>query len=258
MAEAVGGLQALTGHSGQPPTRVGISLADSVAGLYAVIGALMGLLQRDRVAGEVVDVALYESMYSLMESLVPDYDAFGVVREPAGSGLAGVAPSSTYRCGDGRYIVVSGNGDAIFGRLMRAIGRPDLADDPRLADNAGRVRNARELDNAISAWVAERTQDAAEAALVEAGVPNGPILTAGEIVKDPHYAARGMHERRTVEIGDGHSEDVIFPGVVPKLGRNPGRVTWLGPELGEHTDAVLAELGIDAPRRAELREQGVI
>jgi formyl-CoA transferase len=258
VAEAVGGLRALTGYSGQSPTRVGISLADSVAGLYAVIGALMGLLQRDRVPGEVVDVALYESVYSLMESLVPDFDAFGVLREPAGSGLAGVAPSNTYRCGDGRYIVVSGNGDAIFARLMRVIGRPDLADDPRLADNAGRVRNTRELDDAISAWAADRTQDAAEAALVEAGVPNGPILTAEEIVKDPHYAARGMHERHTVMIGDGHSEDVIFPGVVPKLGRSPGRVTWLGPELGEHTDAVLAELGIDAPRRAELRERGVI
>ncbi|GAB2800644.1 CoA transferase [Actinoallomurus bryophytorum] len=258
VAEAVGGLRALTGHSGQPPTRIGISLADSVAGLYAVIGALMGLLQRDHVAGEVVDVALYECVYSLTESLVPDFDAFGVVREPGGSGPPGAAPACTYRCGDGRYIVVGGNGEAMFGRLMRVVGRPDLADGPRPADDSGRVRNTKELDDAISSWVAERTQDAAEAALVEAGVPNGPILTAEEIVEDPHYSARGMHERRTVAIGDGHSEDVIFPGVVPKLGRNPGRVTWLGPELGEHTDAVLSELGIDAPRRAELREQGVI
>lgn len=258
VAEAIGGLRALTGTPGQTPTRVGISLADSVAGLYAVIGALMGLLQRDRVTGEVVDVALYESVYSLMESLVPDFDAFGVVREPAGSGLPGVAPSNTYRCADGKYIVISGNGDGIFRRLMRVIGRPDLADDPRLSGNAGRVEHTGELDEVIGAWTAERTQEAAEAALVDAGVPNGPILTAEEIAKDPHYSARGMHERHAVQVGGGHEEEVIFPGIVPKLGHNPGRITWLGPELGEHTDAVLSELDIDRSRRAELREQGVI
>jgi formyl-CoA transferase len=258
VAEAIGGLRALTGHPGQVPTRVGISLADSVAGLYAVIGALMGLLQRDRVQGEVVDVALYEGVYSLMESLVPDFDAFSVVREPAGSGLPGIAPSNTYRCGDGKYIVISGNGDGIFKRLMRVIGREDLADDPRLADNAGRVRHTEELDEAIGAWTAGLTQEAAETALVEAGVPNGPILTAEEIVKDPHYSARGMLERHAVRIGGGHVEDVAFPGIVPKFDHNPGQVTWLGPELGEHTDAVLAELDIDSERRTELREKGVL
>jgi formyl-CoA transferase len=258
VAEAIAGLRALTGHPGQIPTRVGISLADSVAGLYAVIGALMGLLQRDRVEGEVVDVALYESVYSLMESLIPDFDAFGVVREPAGSGLPGVAPSNTYLCGDGKYIVISGNGDGIFRRLMRVIDRPDLAEDPRLSGNAGRVEHAEELDEAIGAWTATQTQDAAEAALVEAGVPNGPILTAEEIVKDPHFSAREMHERHAVPVGGGHVEEVIFPGIVPKLDHNPGRVAWLGPELGEHTDAVLSELDIDRSRRAELRELGVI
>src|SRR5262249_44541644 len=160
-------------------------------------------------------------VYSLMESLVPDYDAFGIVREPAGSGLPGVSPSNTYRCRDGRYIVISGNGDAIFRRLMRVIDRPDLADDPRLADNARPVPHNAELAEAIAAWTSARTQDAAEAALVEGEVPNGPILTAEEIVKDPHYAARGMNERH---------EDVLYPGIVPKLDHNPGRVAWLGPE----------------------------
>jgi crotonobetainyl-CoA:carnitine CoA-transferase CaiB-like acyl-CoA transferase len=258
VAEAVGGLRALTGYPGQPPTRVGISLADSVAGLYAVIGALMGLLQRDRVPGEVVDVALYEAVFSLMESLVPDYDAFQVVRGPSGAGLPGIAPSSTYQCGDGKYIVISGNGDAIFQRLMRVIGRDDLAADPRLADNAGRVRHSAELDAAIGAWTAHRTQDEAEATLNAADVPNGPILTAEEIVKDPHFEARGMHERHRVRIGEGNEQEVLFPGIVPRLEHNPGRVAWLGPELGQDTDAVLEELGIGPERRAELREQGAI
>jgi formyl-CoA transferase len=260
VAEAIGGLRALTGYPGQAPTRVGISLADSVAGLYAVIGALMGLLRRGRAGGtgEVVDVALYEAVYSLMESLVPDYDAFGVTREPAGTRLPGVAPSNTYACGDGRYIVISGNGDAIFGRLMRAIGRDDLAEDPGLADNAGRVARTDELDAAITAWTSARGQDEAAAVLVAAGVPNGPILTAEEIVKDPHFAARGMHEKHAVRIGEGEDREVTFAGVVPKLEHHPGGTRWLGRELGADTDDVLAELGIDPQRRTELREQGVI
>ncbi|MGI5129783.1 CaiB/BaiF CoA transferase family protein [Pseudonocardia sp. CA-107938] len=259
VAEAIGGLRALTGHPGQPPTRVGISLADSVAGLYAVIGALLGLLARRSGArgGEVVDVALYEAVYSLMESLVPDYDAHGVLREPAGTALPGVAPSNTYRCADDRYIVVSGNGDAIFRRLMRAIGRPDLADDPRLADNAGRVRHCAELDDAIGKWTCERTQEEATAALVDAGVPNGPILTAAEILSDPHYLARGMHQRHHLEV-DGAERPVSFPGVVPRLDRHPGAVRWLGPELGADTHAVLADVGVTAERLAELRAAGVV
>jgi crotonobetainyl-CoA:carnitine CoA-transferase CaiB-like acyl-CoA transferase len=259
VAEAIGGLRALTGYPDRPPTRVGISLADSVAGLYAVIGALMGLLQRDRAGGgEVVDVALYEAVHSLMESLVPDFDAHGVVRGPSGTALPGVAPSNTYECADGKHIVVSGNGDLVFQRLMRVVGRPDLADDPRLSDNAGRVRHVGELDAAIGGWTAGRTQEAAEAALVRAEVPCGPILTVPDIVKDPHYAARGMHERHTVRLAGDHHEDVLFPGIVPTLWRSPGRTTWLGPELGAHTDEVLAGLGIGGPERDALRARGVI
>jgi crotonobetainyl-CoA:carnitine CoA-transferase CaiB-like acyl-CoA transferase len=259
VAEAVGGLRALTGTPGQPPTRVGVSLADSLAGLYAVIGALMGLLARRRGGGgEVVDVALYEAVYSVMESLVPDHDAFGVVRGPAGTGLPGVAPSNTYRCADGRYVVVSGNGDAIFARLMRAIGRPELATDPELADNAGRVARAAELDAAIGAWVGGRTQDECAAVLLAADVPHGPILTAEDIAKDPHYRERGMHERHRVRIGAGDEREVSFPGVVPRLEQRPGRTRWLGPELGADTADVLGEIGVDAEERRSLRAAGVI
>jgi crotonobetainyl-CoA:carnitine CoA-transferase CaiB-like acyl-CoA transferase len=261
VAEAIGGLRALTGYPDRPPTRVGVSLADSVAGLYAVIGALMGLYRRDRepgaTPGEVVDVALYEAVYSLMESLIPDFDAFGVTRGPAGSALPGVAPSNTYRCADGKYIVVSGNGDAIFRRLMTAAGRPDLADDPRFADNAGRVAHAGLLDDAIGAWTASLTQEAAEAVLRAASVPCGPILTAADIAKDPHFEARGMHERHRVRV-DGRDADVTFPGIVPALTERPGRTRALGPDLGEHTEAVLAELGVTGEAVARLRENGVI
>jgi formyl-CoA transferase len=258
VAEAIGGLRALTGNPGLPPTRVGISLADSVAGLYAVIGALMGLLARERAGGEVVDVALYEAVYSLMESLVPDYDAFGVVREQAGSGLPGIAPSNTYRCSDGRYIVISGNGDGIFVRLMHAIGRPDLATDPRLSDNAGRVAHSDELDAAIGTWTAAHSQDEVASVLVAADVPNGPILTAEEISKDPHFTERGMHERHHVRIAADDERDVVFPGVVPRLEHRPGRTRWLGPELGADTDEVLDAIGIDAAERERLRAEGVI
>jgi formyl-CoA transferase len=261
VAEAIGGLRALTGYPDRPPTRVGVSLADSVAGLYAVIGALMGLYRRDRepgaTPGEVVDVALYEAVYSLMESLIPDFDAFGVTRGPAGSALPGVAPSNTYRCADGKYIVISGNGDAIFRRLMTAAGRADLADDPRFADNAGRVAHAGLLDDAIGAWTASLTQEAAEAVLRAASVPCGPILTAADIAKDPHFEARGMHERHRVRV-DGRDADVTFPGIVPALTERPGRTRALGPDLGEHTEAVLAELGVTGEAVTRLRENGVI
>jgi crotonobetainyl-CoA:carnitine CoA-transferase CaiB-like acyl-CoA transferase len=232
-----------------------VSLADSVAALYAVIGALMALR---RPHGEVVDVALYEGVYSLMESLVPDYQVFDVQPERAGSSLPGVVPSNTYRCADGRYAVVSGNGDAIFGRLMRLVGRPDLADDPALADNAGRVPRRDELDAAIGAWTAAHPLDAVLVALDGAAVPAGPIYTPADIAKDPHYAARGMHERRTVALSTGEYVDADFPGIVPRLAREPGATRWLGPELGADTDAICETLGIGRARRSTLRAAGVI
>jgi crotonobetainyl-CoA:carnitine CoA-transferase CaiB-like acyl-CoA transferase len=259
VAEALGGLRHLTGYPDRPPTRVGISIADSVAGLYAVIGALMALQGRGRSGGgEVVDVALYEGIYSLMESLVPDYDAHGVERERTGSSLPGIVPSNTYRCADGKYAVVSGNGDAIFQRLARVIGRPDLADDPALADNAGRAARADELDEAIGAWTATLPCEQVLRLLEEDAIPSGPIYTAADIVADPHFEARGMHERHPVALDDTEKADVVFPGTVPKLERSPGGTRWLGPDLGAHTDSVLADLGLSQARRAELREMGVL
>lgn len=259
VAEAIGGLRHLTGYPDRPPTRVGISVADSVAGLYAVIGALMGLHRRSRGAGgEVVDVALYEGVYSLMESLVPDHHAFGVERERSGSALPGVVPSNTYRCGDGAYVVISGNGDAIYRRLMEVVGRPDLGRDPELADNAGRVRRAAELDAAIGDWTGARPAAEVLEVLERTGVPGGGILTAADIVADPHYRARGMHERHVVPLGGDVEAEVVFPGVVPKLQEAPGRTRWLGPELGEHTDSVLDALGVGRERRERLRTEGVL
>ncbi|MFJ4467180.1 CaiB/BaiF CoA transferase family protein [Streptomyces sp. NPDC089424] len=259
VAEAVGGLRHLTGYPDRPPTRLGISLADSVAGLYAVIGSLAALQRRAATGrGDTVDVALYEAVYSLMESLTPDYDAFAVERERSGSSLPGIAPSNTYVCADGRYVVISGNGDSIFKRLMHVIDRPDLAEAAGLADNAGRVRHAGELDDAISAWTRRFSHDEVLKFLDDGGIPSGPIFTAAEIATDPHYAARGMLERHLVSIAQGDEREVAFPGIVPTFGEAPGRTRWLGPDLGEHTDEILAEIGIDDARRTALRDRGVV
>ncbi len=259
VAEAVGGLRHLTGYPDRAPTRIGISLADSVAGLYAVAGAMMALRRRDRTGnGDIVDVALYEAIFSLTESMLPDYDAFGVRAERTGSALPGIVPSNTYRCADGNHVVISGNGAAVFQRLMAAIGRHDLADDGSLADNAGRVARTAELDAAIGAWTSALPSDTVLRVLEQAQVPAGSIYTVAEIVDDPQYRERDMLTRLPVDIGDGDLADVLFPGVVPKVADAPGRTRWAGPELGEHTDAVLAELGIDRDRMAALRAGGVI
>lgn len=259
VAEAFGGVRHLTGYPGLPPVRTGVSLADSVAGLYAVIGALMGLLSRRAGRpGETVDVALYEAIYSLMESSVPDFDAFGVTREATGPTIPGVVPSSTYQCSDGKYVVVGGNNNAIFGRLMRLIERPDLADDPQLQTNVGRVERSDEIDAAINAWTATADSPRILELLAGASVPSGPIYDVPDIVADPHYAARGMHERHAVRIEQEQTREVLFPGIVPKLSEEPGRTRWLGPELGAHTGEVLGELGIPPEQAEQLRTEGVI
>jgi crotonobetainyl-CoA:carnitine CoA-transferase CaiB-like acyl-CoA transferase len=259
VAEAIGGLRHVVGYPDRPPVRVGISIADTVAGLYAVIGALMGLLRRGvRGGGEVVDVALYESVYSLMESLIPDHDAFGVQRRPAGSGLPGISPSNTFSCADGKYVVISGNGDAVFQRLMLAIGRPDLADAADLADNAGRVRRNDELEQAIAEWTESLDHERVLGILEDAEVPSGAIFEASDILADPHFAHRKMLEVHHVDIGGSAPAAVTFPGVVPVLQNEPGGIRWLGPELGEHTEEILFELGIDVRAQDLLRQQGVI
>jgi formyl-CoA transferase len=259
VAEAIGGLRHVVGYPDLPPVRVGISLADTVAGLYAVIGALMGLLQRGRESrGEVVDVALYEAVFSLMESLIPDHDAFDIRRVPEGAGLPGISPSNTFACADGKYVVVSGNGDAIFKRLMTTIARPDLADDPQLSDNAGRVSRNLELEEAIGSWAATLPSDQVLGDLEKAQVPSGPIYQAGDILTDPHFAYRGMLETHHVDVGHDRPLPVVFPGVVPALQNRPGATRWLGPELGAHTSEVLEELGFDSSAEQKLREQGVL
>jgi len=267
VAEAMGGIRYLTGHPDRPPTRVGVSLGDSLAGLHAVVGALVALVAqlRDSQAGfkqgggETVDVALYEAVFSVMESLVPDYSAYGFVRERTGSILDTVAPSNTYQCADGKWIVIAGNSDSIYRRLMIALGRNDLADDPELQGNAGRVRHRDKIDGAIREQTQKRTLDAVMNILVKAGIPAGPIYSSADIVADPHFRARKMLETHRVEIEAGREEEVLFPSVVPKLSNRPGGIRWVGPSLGAHTDEVLTSvLGMRPTELAHLRQLGVI
>lgn len=261
VAESIGGIRYVTGYPDRPPTRMNISIGDTLAGMYGVIGALMGLLARERglaTEGETVDVALYEAVYSVMESLVPDFRAYGEVRKRTGNVITGVAPSGTYPClGDG-WVVIGGNSDGIFKRLMLAIGRRDFAEDPRFRDNPGRAANSAELDAVISAWTSTRSVDDVTEAMVAANVPAGPIYSVAEMVDDPHFQAREMFVEREVRIDD-QSERVTFPGIVPKLERMPGEVRWLGPELGEHTHEVLTGLlGMSEAELSELHERRVV
>jgi len=256
VAEAYAGLRHLNGEPGRPPVRAGVSLGDTVAGLTGAFGVLMALYQRDARGGQgqMIDLALYEAMFNLTESLLPEYDAFGDVRQPAGGALPGIAPSNAYPCGDGRFVLISGNGDSIFKRLMAAIGRADLADDPGLARNDGRAARAAELDATIGAWTAQRGQDEVLAAMAAAEVPASRIYSIADLAAEPHYAARGNLERIPALAGG----TVAVPGIVPKLSATPGAVQQRAPRLGEHTDAVLRELGHDEARIAALRAQGVI
>ncbi|KVR00054.1 CoA-transferase [Burkholderia ubonensis] len=256
IAEAMGGLRHLTGEPGRTPVRVGVSLGDSLSGLHGLIGVLLALRHREQQGGngQVVDVALYESVFNLMESLLPEYAVFGAVREAAGSSLPGVAPTNAYRCRDGRYALIAGNGDSIFRRLMALVGRPDLGDDPALAHNDGRVAQVERIDAAIGAWTALQDRDDVLAALNEARIPAGRIYDVADIAADPHYHARGMIVDDTLPDGT----PVRVPGIVPKLGATPGRITRSAPTLGEGTDAVLDSLGIDTATRDDWRARGVI
>ena len=255
VGEAMGGLRHLTGEPGRVPVRCGVSIGDTLAALHGVIGVLTALYHRQAHggAGQVIDVALHEAVFNVMESLLPEYSAFGAVREAAGSALPGIAPSNAYRCRDG-YVLVAGNGDSIFKRLMRAIGRDDLAQDPQLADNAGRVARVSELDAAIGAWTAPQSVGAVLAALNAANVPAGKVYTAKDIAQDPHYRARDMI--LTQHTRDGHTLEV--PGIVPKLMATPGSVRSPAPRLGEDTDAVLTELGLTPAQIAALRARGLV
>lgn len=255
VGEAMGGLRHLTAEPGRVPVRVGVSIGDTLAALHGVIGILVALHERQRSGrGQVIDVALYEAVFNCMESLLPEYSAFGAVRGPGGSALPGIAPSNAYLCADGGYALIAGNGDSIFKRLMAAIGRDDLGRDPGLADNAGRVRRVEEIDGAIGAWT--RTRSVAEVlqALEAAAVPAGRIYTVADIAADPHYAARGMLQEIRLDDGD----PLLVPGVVPKLSRTPGAHRRNAPALGQDTDAVLREIGLTPGQVAALRERGII
>jgi len=255
VGEAMGGLRHLTGEPGRAPVRVGVSIGDTLAALHGVIGVLMALQERQRSGqGQVIDVALYESVFNVMESLLPEYSAFGAVRGPAGSALPGIAPSNAYLCSDGGYALIAGNGDSIYKRLMAVIGRADLGNDPALADNAGRVARVGEIDAAIGEWTRTRTVEEVLQALEAAAVPAGRIYTVADIAADPHYAARGMLQQIRLDDGDL----LTVPGVVPKLSRTPGGQVRNAPRLGQDTGAVMRELGLSEEQIAGLQARGVI
>ncbi|MEY3695129.1 MAG: CaiB/BaiF CoA transferase family protein [Burkholderiaceae bacterium] len=269
IGESMGGIRYVSGHPDRPPVRIGISIGDSIASLHGAMGALMALRHRDVTGGrwngqtgeackagqgQMVDVALYEAVFNMMESLVPEYDHAGVVRERTGGALPGIVPSNTYTTADGENIVIAGNGDAIFKRLMSAIGRDDMANDPQLANNAGRVPRTQEIDEAIQTWCSTQRIGAALALLQAADVPVSKIYSVRDMLQDPQFLARQMFEQHLFNDGT----PIKLPAVTPKLSETPGGTRWIGPALGEHTDEVLTALGYSAEQIAALREDGVL
>jgi succinyl-CoA---D-citramalate CoA-transferase len=256
IGESMGGLRYVTGHPDRPPVRVGVSIGDSIAALHGVIGALMALHHRNVNGGrgQFVDVALYEAVFNMMESVLPEYDMFGFVRERSGASLPGIVPSNTYITRDGEYVVIGANADSIFKRMMNAIGRSDLADDPALAHNDGRVARTEEIEKVIRDWVAGHDLDRVLEVLEKADVPSGKIYDIADIARDAHYAARGMIG--SYRLKDGKS--LKLPGIVPKLSETPGETKWVGPALGEHTAEVLSALGYGVEQQRELKNRGVI
>lgn len=269
IGESMGGIRYVSGHPDRPPVRIGISIGDSIASLHGAMGALMALRHRDVTGGrwngqtgeackagqgQMVDVALYEAVFNMMESLVPEYDHAGVVRERTGGALPGIVPSNTYTTADGENIVIAGNGDAIFKRLMSAIGRDDMANDPQLANNAGRVPRTQEIDEAIQTWCSTQRIGAALALLQAADVPVSKIYSVRDMLQDPQFLARQMFEQHLFTDGT----PIKLPAVTPKLSETPGGTRWIGPALGEHTDEVLTALGYSAEQIAALREDGVL
>ncbi len=269
IGESMGGIRYVSGHPDRPPVRIGISIGDSIAALHGVIGAMMALRHRDVSGGrwngksgadcvagqgQMVDVALYEAVFNMMESMVPEFDFAGVVRERTGGALPGIVPSNTYTTGEGMNIVIAGNGDAIFKRLMSAIGRDDMANDPGLARNDGRVPRTEEIDAAIQQWCSTQTIDSALATLQAADVPVGKIYSVKDMMNDAQFLARDMFEQH--QFADG--TPVKLPGITPKMSETPGQTRWLGPELGAHSDEILQSLGHDEAHIKKLRDAGVV
>ena len=255
IAEAMGGLRHLTAEPGRVPVRVGISIGDTLASLHGVIGILLALQERTKSnRGQIIDIALYEAVFNCMESLLPEYSAFGEVRQAAGSALPGIAPTNAYLCADGGYVLIAGNGDSIFKRLMTAIGREDLGNDPQLENNDGRVKRVAELDQAIGQWARTVTTEAALKLMDSVGVPVGKIFTIADIASDPHYKAR--QNIQTIQMHDGCNLDV--PCVIPKLSRTPGSIKTLAPDIGENTDEILQEIGLSEHQIESLKERGIV
>ncbi|MHA7817140.1 MAG: CaiB/BaiF CoA transferase family protein [Pseudohaliea sp.] len=255
VTEGFGGFRYINGEPGKAPVRPNISLGDTLSAIHAALGITLAIIQRQRSGeGQTIDVALYESVFNLLEAIVPEFDGAGLVREPSGTTLTGIVPTNTYRCADGRYVIIGGNGDSIFRRLMLVAGRPDMADDPALASNAGRVRQEAAIDAALAAWCAGLTAGAVIEQLEAARVPVGPIYSVADMVADPHFQARGLFE--TVEV-DG--EPLKIPAILPRLQGTPGRTEWPGGAIGSHNEEVLGGLlGLSGEELAALRDEGVI
>ena len=259
VTEAYSGFRYINGFADDVPVRPNLSLGDSVAGLHAAMGILLALLARKsgnaETSGQVVDVALYESMFNLMEGIVPEYSGAGEVRQPAGSTITGIVPTNTYLCSDGKHVVIGGNGDSIYARLMTAIGREDLAQDPRLASNPGRVVHQKLIDGAIAAWADQLSSSQVIQIMEDADVPVGAIFSIADAFEDPHYQARGMFEQVRVPNRD---KDLAIPAILPKLMSTPGSTEWPGGDVGSHTDDLLKTLGLTPERIAALKQQGIV
>lgn len=255
VCEGISGFRYVNGFPGEAPVRPNLSIGDSIAGLHAAFGVALALLSRQSSGeGQTVDVALYEAMFNLLEGVVPEFDGAGVVREPSGTTVTGIVPTNTYRCGDGKFVVIGGNGDSIFKRLMEAAGRADMANDSRLLDNAGRVEHEQSIDEAISSWCQNHTSTEILETLEESRVPAGPIYNAEDMLADPHFNERGLFEQ--VEI---NGKPLKIPGMIPKLSDTPGDTQWPGPEVGSHNAEILGEvLGLDEAAQQQLKEDGIV
>jgi crotonobetainyl-CoA:carnitine CoA-transferase CaiB-like acyl-CoA transferase len=255
VCEGISGFRYVNGHSNQAPVRPNLSIGDTISGIHAALGICIALLEQKKSgSGQVVDVALYESMFNLLEAVIPEYDGAGVIREPSGSTVTGIVPTNTYRCRDGKFVVIGGNGDSIFQRLMTAAGYPDMASDPALASNLGRVEHEAEIDLALSGWCAQNDSESILNSLNESRVPGGPIYNVEDMINDEHFNARGLFE--TVEI---NGQPLKIPAILPKLNKTPGSTRWPGPTLGEHNKQVLGELlGLSTDAIAKLSDSGVI
>ncbi|MGS2724115.1 CaiB/BaiF CoA transferase family protein [Porticoccus sp. GXU_MW_L64] len=256
VCEAISGFRYVNGHPGEAPVRANLSIGDTISGMHAAMGVLLAIIERQRNdgSGQVVDVALYESMFNLLEAVIPEYSGAGEIREPSGTTVTGIVPTNTYRCNDGKFVVIGGNGDSIFQRLMTVAGYPHMASDPRMANNAGRVQHEGEIDAALANWCSAHSSQHILDLLEQSRVPAGPIYNVEDMFNDRHFQDRGLFER--VEI---NGKPLDIPAILPRLAKTPGNTQWAGPEVGSHNREIFAELlGLSESELAELKEQEII